>query len=174
MAAAPKEVKRPAQIHAKPREPVGKPAAPELNKSTAPTRPHPIMKTIIPTGPLVPAATAGACSSTINPPAGPSRPLGAPSKPSLANAGPVRPAKASMQAGLQRPMMNQQTHAGVRNSTIVPGGGDRKTVTPAQAGGVFAVGQAAVVNVGKAATGATSGEHDTRAEDIELPDIDSE
>ena len=68
-------------------------------------------------------------------------------------------------------MMNQQTHAGVRNSTIVPGGGDRKTVTPAQAGGVFAVGQAAVVNVGKAAT---SGEQDTRAEDIELPDIDSE
>ncbi|KAG7531087.1 hypothetical protein FFLO_04581 [Filobasidium floriforme] len=70
--------------------------------------------------------------------------------------------------------MNQQTHAGVRNSTIVPGGGDRKTVTPAQAGGVFAVGQAAVVNVGKAATGATGGEQDTRAEDIELPDIDSD
>lgn len=170
LASAPKEVKRPAQIHAKPREPAGKPAVPELNKSTAPTRPHPIMKTIIPTGPLVPTASGMATSTTA-----PSRPLGAPSKPSLAKAGPVRPAKASMQAGLQRPILNsnnQQNHPGMRNSTIVPGGADRKTVTPAQAGGVFAVGGQTTVTVGKPAV--VSGEQDTRAEDIELPDIDSE
>lgn len=60
----------------------------------------------------------------------------------------------------------------MRNSTIVPGGADRKTVTPAQAGGVFAVGGQTTVTVGKPAV--VSGEQDTRAEDIELPDIDSE
>jgi len=167
---APKEMKRPPQILPKSKETVPKPA--DLNKSTAPTRPHPIMKTIIPTGPLISSSTA---NSTTGASGAPTRPLGAPSKPSLANTGPpIRPAKASMQAGLQRPLINHHP-GGMRSSTIIPGGGDRKTVTPMPAGGVFAASGQAGNDAGRATLVATKGgEQEIRSEDIELPDIDSE
>jgi hypothetical protein len=153
-----KETKRPPPSAVRAKElDNNRPAPTDLGKSTTTVpRPHPIMKTIIPNMTV---------SSTANLPANAtlaSRPLGAPSKPSLANAAPMRPAKASIQAGLQRPL-----HHPVRGSTIIP---DRKTVTPAIAGGVFSV---AVSSQNVKATD-VGGEQDLRAEDIELPDIDSE
>ena len=142
-------------------------AAKELSKSTnasstAPVRPHPVMKTIIPNVPASALSSSSTTGGTVPP---------APVK----KASPV--GKASLQAGLQRPMLphphhiQQQQH---RGSTIIP---DRKTVTAA-AGTVASIASRSSTTTTTLAANTdkvtVTLSQDTRADDIELPDIDSE